>query len=458
MNYVVKNNVNGSRYKFTVSAAIPKLQITKILNFRVKSITLLNNQVVNDPQIANSKYIFEIKETQVNKNYNFIFDFDITEISNIKEIDIGFCDEFVRWYDHTVKKIKINVNLSQINSFNKKENNKVCILSTWNIKCGISQYCKNFYDALIDKGCETKVFSNTENYFDIFNFIKTNNFNIFIVQYEPSIIQNFEVLLSNISMLKRHNKRVKIYFVIHSEYKDLFKLDGIIDGFIYHKPNTLNFNNTKVNIIPMAVPIFAPDSEIPFYRQKYGISNDTFVISTVGFMFRWKQHANVLQGMVPILKQNKNVMIQLLTSFHSINNGECIEEYNKIRRVVSENGIESQVIHVTEYIPQQELSERLFLSDLGFLWSGIETTSSCASLKEFVSSRLPVVRTNSSHYHDIESGCEITGQDMGQFISAIEGLISNKEKLTTLKNYMNKNYEEMNYKNIISKFLEVFDV
>ena len=456
MNYVVRNNVNGSRYKLIISVIIPKLQITNILNFRIKSITLLNNEVVNDPQINNSNYIFEIKKSQINKKNDFIFDFDITEMSNIKDIDIGFCDEFVRWYDYTAR--KINVNLSQVNLFNKKENNKICILSTWNIKCGISQYCKNFYDALIDKGCATKVFSNTENYTDIFNFIKTNNVNIFIVQYEPSIIQNFEVLLSNILILKRHNKRVKIYFVIHSEYKDLFKLDGIIDGFIYHKSNTLNFKNTKVNIIPMAVPIFAPDNEIPFYRQKYGISNDTFVISTVGFMFGWKQHANVLQGMVTILKQNKNVMIQLLTSFHSINNGECIEEYNKIRRVVSENGIESQVIHVTEYIPQQELSERLFLSDLGFLWSGIETTSSSASLKEFVSSRLPVVRTNSSHYHDIESGCEITGQDMGQFISAIEGLISNKEKLTTLKNYMNKNYEEMNYKNIISKFLEVFDV
>jgi hypothetical protein len=454
MNYVIKNNVFGSRYKFTISVSIPKLQITKILNFRVKSITLLNNQVIIDPQINNSNYIFEIKENQINKNYDFIFDFDIIEISNIKDIDIGFCDEFVRWYDQTVK--KINVNLSQINLFNKKENNKICILSTWNIKCGISQYCKNFYDALIGNGCTTKVFSNTENYVDIFNFIKTNNFNIFIVQYEPSIIQNFEILLSNILILKRHNKRIKIYFVIHSEYKDLFKLDGIIDGFIYHKPNTLNFKNTKVNIIPMAVPIFVPDNEKSFYRQKYGIPDHKFVISTVGFMFGWKQHANVLQGMVSTLNQNKDVVIQLLTSFHSINNGECIEEYNKIRKVVSENNIESQVIHVTEYIPQQELSERLFLSDLGFLWSGIETTSSSASLKEFVSSRLPVVRTNSSHYHDIESGCEITGQDMGQFVLAIQGLISNKEKLITLKNCMNKNYEEMNYKKVISKFLEVF--
>ena len=97
MNYVVKNNVFGNRYKFTISATIPNLQITKILNFRVKSITLLDNQVINDPHIANSNYIFEIKENQVNKNYDFIFDFDITEISNIKNIDIGFCDEFVTW-------------------------------------------------------------------------------------------------------------------------------------------------------------------------------------------------------------------------------------------------------------------------------------------------------------------------------------------------------------------------
>lgn len=454
MNYRIITEIKKNRYKIFISLVIPNLEITRILNFRIKSVTLLNNNIINDPDINNSNYIFEISNSMINTECNFIFDFDIFEISNIKNITIGFCNELIRWYEDTFE--KINIDLKKIN-ISKKDKNKICMLSTWNIKCGISQYSKNLYDALETQNYVVKVFPNLSNYSDVFNFIKINNFNIFLVQYEPSIIQNFELLLSNIILLKKQLKEVKVFFVIHSENQDLLKLDGIIDGFIYHKNNTLNFKKTKINLLPMGVPIFEPEAGKDNYREKYGLNKNMFILSTVGFMFGWKQHALILESLVPTIKNNPNFIVQLLTSFHSINNNECIVEFNKIQQVILENNIQSQVIHVTDYISQKELNERLYMSDLGFLWAGIETTSSSASLKEFVSSRLPVVRTDSSHYHDISLGCKITKKDMAEFCLAINNLYSNNNELSLMKDDMSKNYNKMNYKNIVLYFIEAFN-
>ena len=455
MNYSVTHRAKNKKYIITVSVSIPVLRITDILNLRIRKCTLLNGETVMDPFFKDSVHCFEITNEILGKNKTFEFSFDPNEISNVNYFIIGFCDEHIRWYENTFVTVKANQAL--LNNLLKDSFDKICMLSTWDIKCGIAQYCKNLYNSLIARKSEVKVFPHTEEYDNITNFIIENNYNVFVVQYEPAIIKDFAKLSEHISFLRTQNKKIKVFFIIHSENPDLLLLDGKIDGLIYHKKNTLLFRQTRIHILPMGVPTFEPVNDVITYRKKYDISDKSFVISTVGFMFGWKQHANVLSALVPLLKRNKFIVIQLLTSFHSINNGECIEEYNKIRDVITTNDIESQVIHVTDYIPQDELSERLYLSNIGFLWAGIETTSSSASLKEFVAARLPVVRTNSTHYHDIKSGCEITQQSIELFVKTIETLMSSKLRLKALKSEMTDNYNLMNYTKVASKFSDIFN-
>lgn len=455
MNYLLTNKSRNGKYIISLSVSIPILKITDIMNFRIRKCTLSNGEIIMDPQFNNSEHCFQITSAMIGKNKVFELSFDPDEISNVSYLIVGFCDENIRWYDHTFLTIKIEKSL--LNNLSKEISNKICMLSTWDIKCGIAQYCKNLHNSLVSRGCTVTVFPNFENYKTITDFILENKYNTFIVQYEPAIITNFEELCHHIAILKRQNKKIKVFLIVHSENQNLLLLDGKIDGFIYHKKNTILFKETKVNIIPMGVPVFETKNDPAHYRKVYNIPNKSFVISTVGFMFGWKQHANVLQSLVPILKSNPNVIIQLMTSFHSINNGECLDEYNKIRDVIITNNLESQVIHITDYISQDELSERLFLSNLGFLWAGIETTSSSASLKEFVSARLPVVRTNSTHYHDVGDGCEITQQNIEQFSKTIGSLISNSRRLRELKSGMIRNYDLMNYSKTASKFIGIFN-
>ena len=455
MNYIVNQKIKDGKCVVSVKCNIPNLKITQILNFRIYKAIMENDGIVQDPQILNSNYIFNINQSMIGKSFYCDLSLDLNQISNYKSIIIGFCDEFIKWNEETLFKIDLN---KQIINNTYLANNSICMLSSWNIKCGISQYSKNIFDALVEKKIDIKVFPHTSRYSDIFSFIKNSRIKSFIVQYEPSLILDFQELKRNIIKLKSEKIKTKVFFIIHSEYHQLFELDGLIDGFIYHKPNTMSFKRTKIFNIPMGVPVFNPEYTRNEYRKRYGISDDKLIISTVGFMFAWKNHANVLARLIGYMRENSNIVVQYLTSFHSTNNGECIDEFNKITSMIKESNLESQFIHITDYIPQKELNERLYLSDVGFLWSGIETTSSSASLKEFVASRLPVVKTNSTHYHDINSGTVTVEQNLDIFANIIIQLILDKERRLKLQEEMESDYKKLNYNSIINHLLGVLNV
>jgi hypothetical protein len=451
MNYIIKNEIKDNIYIINIKCNIPNLKINDILNFRIYKSTNNDDYDEYDPNIKNSHFIFEINNKMIKTMHEFKFLFDLREIIEYKSIVVGFCNEFVNWYDETFFKIQIDKNI--INKFlNKKE---LCMLSSWKIKCGISQYSENIVYALNSKNINVNVFQHTEDYNKIISYTKEKLCKAFIVQYEPSLINSFDIFFNFIKRIK--NNGLNIFLIIHSEDNNLLKLDGYIDGFIYHKANTIKFKKTKIFKIPMGVPVFEPKLSISEYRKKYNIEEKKLIISTVGFMFAWKNHANILEKLVPYIKQNNDIIIQYMTSFHSINNDECIEEFNKICSIVKNNNIENNFIHITDYISQDELNERLYLSDIGFLWSGIQTTSSSASLKEFVASRLPLVKTNSTHYHDINHGTLTTDQDIDNFVDSIINLINNKSKIFKLKSKMEENYNNLNYNLIINKLIEIIN-
>ncbi len=381
--------------------------------------------------------------------------------------------ENITWFNQPEAKWELNIQIGdvieeQATPFKKEaapshlksnklpSNPKICILSTWNIKCGISQYCKHIYNALVAQDYEVTIFDNNIDYEDMYNFIVKLHYDIVIIQYELSIIKNIDRLIEYIRKIKSNNAQIKIYFVIHSENKKMSTVDGLVDGFIYHKNNKLHFKQTKVHLIPMGVPVFAPKGDSVYYRKKYDVPEDAFVISTVGFMFKWKKYDVFLDSIARHLR-NYNIIVQLLTSHHSINFKETEQEDEKIKSAIHVNKIYDKVIHITTYVSQQELSERLYMSDLGFLWSGIETESSSASLKEFVSARLPLVKTNSNHYHDINTGCITVAKDMDKFIAEIIGLYNNKNALVSLKNEIENHYNALNYSNTIQNFIDIFN-
>lgn len=477
--YNIDKFIDGDRFIVKFSFVMPAVSIKNALTFRINNSVNVNGTKKSDPWFEDSLHMKQFVGYDIGKNVEAHFHFNLKNIAEISSLTFGLCDELIAWHKHTFITVECPHNGNVLHKTSTLQTNttstpvtatttnyapqlivdsnikKICMLSTWNIKCGISQYCKNLYNSLLSQNCEVSVVDHKTEYNDIYYLITKFNFNIFIVQYEPGLIKDVNQLLQCIKNIKA-NRGVKVYFIIHSEHKDLHKFDGIINGFIYHKNNKLVFNNTVCYTIPMGVPIFKPEGSKEAYRNKYGIGPEKFVISTVGFMFKWKKHADFLSNMIRHLREHNDIVIQMMTSFHSLN-AECVGERDKVLDIINTNRLHDKVIHITDYIPQAELNERLYLSDLGFLYAGIETTSSSASLKEFVSSRLPVVKTDSTHHHDITAGSITTSKDMSTFTNKIIEVYKNRSNLNELSEQMNNYYNEINYDKVALKFMDIFN-
>lgn len=326
--------------------------------------------------------------------------------------------------------------------------------STWQVKCGIAIYTEHLYNAVKHIGGNAFGYSHTMTPIELLQRIDLDKIHVLNIQYEPAIMPPTDLLINLIKEIQR--RRVKVFLTLHSEPDTVKRLLDIVDGFIYHKPPTLiHSDNRKVNIIPMGVPVFDPTRSLSEARAFYGFKDTDKIITTTGFMFTWKQHANVLESMVPYLKADSNIKVQLLTSSNDINPYECIKENKNIKAVIERNNIENQVVHITDFLSQNELSERLWLSNLGYLWSDITTSSSSAAGKEFITSRLPLIATESSHYHDLISGVIKTPMDKGLFISKIFEIL-NHEDISHLYSELETTYNLLNYNDLIYRYIDIY--
>ena len=98
-------------------AKVPLYSSRKEFNFRIKSVEKINGEIINDPTLYSSKYIFSINKNMLGKSMYFNFKFSIEDINDVKSFTFGFCDEMVRWLPKTL--------LTCENEFLKIKNTKI---------------------------------------------------------------------------------------------------------------------------------------------------------------------------------------------------------------------------------------------------------------------------------------------------------------------------------------------
>jgi hypothetical protein len=81
---------------------VPLYSSRKEFNFRIKSVEKINGEIINDPALYSSKYIFSINKNMLGKSMYFNFKFSVEDISDVKSFTFGFCDEMVRWLPKTL--------------------------------------------------------------------------------------------------------------------------------------------------------------------------------------------------------------------------------------------------------------------------------------------------------------------------------------------------------------------
>jgi len=327
--------------------------------------------------------------------------------------------------------------------------------STKDIRCGIAIYTQHIVKALKNGGHKAFIYAHNLSAQELIKQAKKDALNIINIQYEPGIMPPKEILAQIIAQLKKEN--ICVFMTIHRECEDLVTLATLADHLIFHKTSSYFKFDDKVHFLEMGAPVYAVKHlNKKQVRKRYGFSEHDIILSTFGFLAAWKEYSIILELLVPWLKTNPNHRVQLLTSFNDMDLKGCEIENKKIKDVIQKYKLGKQVAHVTEFLTEHILLERLWLSDLGYLWAPIETQSSSAASKQFIAARLPLVTTDSSHYHDINLGIVKTPKDRTLFIKTLCSLIAKPHALAKLYKDIVKKYFYINYNTLINKHVELF--
>lgn len=331
-------------------------------------------------------------------------------------------------------------------------------LSSCNIKCGIASYTNHHIQALSRLGHQVLCYSSNQPPSLLLVQMQKDKISILHIQYEPGLYQTYYAPAQLINFIKNAQQSgIKIVITMHKEDQNTVAIAEAADARIYHKPSQyIASSKPYIFVVPHGVPVFIPSLNRNALRKKYGFSHNDIILTCFGFLEPSKEHATILKALVPLIKSNQNYRIQLLTSLNDHFLETSKNEAIKIKKVIERYKLKKQVVHITEFLPQHEISERLYLSDLGYLWINHNTQSSSGAFKEFIAAKLPLVCPNSTHYYDSPAGIIKTPLDKKKFISKIQSMLSNQELLTSLKKQLNSYYNEFNYDTLIKKHLQIY--
>ena len=325
------------------------------------------------------------------------------------------------------------------------------------MRCGIATYTKHHYDALVNLGHKVTVYDYALAQEEILKKIQDDKLDIFHVQYERGFlphqpVEEFVAFLKHVKDLE-----IKVVVTMHSEEMCTVDVAKVADRCIYHKEPIYidRRSHTKLHVVSHGVPLYESCNSREKLREKYGFSPHEKILTTFGFLVSWKKHAEILDLLAPVLKKNPHYKVQLLTAFNDYDPAACLAEKEKIKQVITKHTIQEQVVHITEFLSDQEVHERLYCSDLGYLWGDVNSTSSSGAFKQFIAARLPFVATECTHYPRITQGIIRTPINKGLFIATLDKTLRTAD-LHQLRAELEKVYQELNYKKIIMQHIDIY--
>lgn len=340
-------------------------------------------------------------------------------------------------------KLVVAVCLSNSLEFAMMREMRIGFLTSWHKKWGISTYVEHLKNALEEKGLTVFAYEYDTPTSLLIDQLKEDHITVLNIQYDSIIFPDGDKFNRSVEEIKRQTG-IKIFVTIHFETRSLNALSEVVDGFLCFKQPALLRDMRKARIITMGIPLFETPTDRGMVRDKYHFSKDDLIISTFGFMLPWKNQADVLASLIPILKRDSRVKIQLLTSFSDVYRDACMVEFQKIKDIIALNHVEGRVIHIIDFLPQQELSERLWMSDVGYLWGGPNLPASSGAIRDFMAARLPFVITTCKHYENVTSGGIRVAADFTAFKNAIEDLLFDGSRRCLFQKELDNLYRQSN--------------
>ena len=330
-------------------------------------------------------------------------------------------------------------------------------VSSWGKQCGIALYTKNLVQELEKKNKFVIPYSNNIcDWKALIDNVASDNIEVLNIQYHPALVPSLGDLITLINMLEKKGVRVVITFHEENEHSEI--LTEVASYSIFHKPIMSNrINLEKSSLIPFGVPAFSNQLSKNKLREKYGFLENQKILTTFGFLYEYKDHPGMLKEMADYIKSDLRIHIQLLTAINDFSKESGNLELKKIQKIIKTYKLEKQVTHITSFLSQEELSERLSLSDLGYLWGSRLSYDTSAAAKEFIAANLPLICIDWSHYHDLNKGVIKIQENKKIFADKVIETLYETACLDRLKAEMTEFYLKYNNSLIIDKHIEIFN-
>ena len=191
-------------------------------------------------------------------------------------------------------------------------------------------------------------------------------------------------------------------------------------------------------------------------RRKYGYNKNDKILVTTGFIFSFKKIPEILTNLIPNLKSDSSIKIQLLNAITPRFYHLCYQESKRVGAIIEEHNLYNQVSFITRFLSEQELRERIYLSDIGFTWFDAIVHSISATEKEFISARIPLVVNSNSHFN-LTSGVLKVPADLKVFTQEMIALLHNTSDRWQLQAQAEELYEQ-NWDRQVNEYLDIFNL
>jgi glycosyltransferase involved in cell wall biosynthesis len=243
------------------------------------------------------------------------------------------------------------------------------------------------------------------------------------IQHEPSVVPPNDVLEPIMdSLRKRGTKVVTTYHNVIPDIVNAHLSNNLTDmAMIHWPPPGMKTEDKRVYLIGgMGCPTFTNirDDLRPAIRAQCGFSNDDVIISTFGFAAVGRGHVEVPMEMIATMKVREELKLLLPGNF--LNEEGKSYVHDTVHRLVEEHGLKGRIVTVDQFLPDTEVLRRLWMSDVGYLYLGSDTLSSSSAIRYFISARLPLVITPSTHFGDVRRGVVVTDTfSLPEFVAKI---------------------------------------
>jgi hypothetical protein len=329
---------------------------------------------------------------------------------------------------------------------------KIALYSSKRDRCGISTYTSHLMDALIRLGHSVKYFGSQKPYEPAFSEALAWKPDVFHFQHESSIMPPEDDLARYAEFLRNGGSKVMI--TLHTEMPETIRIGRRVGRIIMHRPAP-DAKDAVIIPMPCTNADAMPDKNV--LRRKFGIPENAFVLSTVGFMIPWKDHPKLVEMLLPWIQEHPDRYLQVIASEHF---NEDLRGYadscrKQIRAFAGR--FDGRIIHVDGYPSDLELVERLAASDLGYVWCPFDTGSSSAAAAQFTTAQCPLVATDSSHYACLGTGIVRSPKNsMAAFVDTIRMTSADPELLGRLKANQVEMYNARNYTETARKHLAIY--